>query len=523
MQEIKTVLALLVAVVALTLAAERLQIAYPIVLVVGGLAIGFIPGLPRVALEPSVVFLLFLPPILFYEGLTSSIRDLRANVRPITLLAVELVLASIAAVAYVAKTLVPGLPWSAAVLLGAIVGPTDETAAIVIAERLQIPKRLIIVIKAESLFNDAVSLVIYAVTLSAITSGRFSLPMASLQLVLSAVGGLLIGLFVGWGVGFVRRRIHNPPVENVMSLLTGFAAYLPADALHCSGVIAAITTGLYMGRHGPNFVAADTRLQNVQVRRVVLYLINGLLFVLVGLQLHGIVNSLSGFSWPHLIHDAVAIVCTVIAVRIAGVFAAVHVPRALSPSLRIRDPAPSWQQSSLVSWVGMRGGVSLAAALAIPFTIEGGRGFPDRAIIVFLTFSVTFSTLVLQGLTLPALIGRLRIAPDASENAEERSARERMLHDALARLEDLSHEPWADADVIAHIKKRYEVKLAHVGHDHGDESALDDMDVVLRVERELIATQRRTMIALRDSDDINDETMGVIQNQLDLEDVRQQR
>lgn len=272
MSPIETLFGLLAAVAALTWLAQRLKIEYPILLVVGGLILGFIPGLPRIELRPDVVFLLFLPPLLYYEAFNSSIRDFRASLRLITLNAVFLVIATVVVVAYIAHALIPGLPWAVAVVFGAIVGPTDETAAIAIASRLHVPRRLITLIKAESLFNDATSLVIFNVALVAAVTGTFSWALGAWQLFMDAVGGVAIGLAVGWLISIIRRCTDEPLLDNTVSLLSGYAAYYPADALHLSGVLAAITAGLYLGRRSYTFTSPTSRVQITAVRDMTLFL-----------------------------------------------------------------------------------------------------------------------------------------------------------------------------------------------------------------------------------------------------------
>jgi len=335
MPSVETFFGLLAVVAALTWLAQRIKVEYPILLVIGGLIIGFIPGLPTIQLNPAVVFLIFLPPLLYYEAFQSSIRDFRANLRLITLNAVFLVIVTIAAVAVVAHALIPGLPWAAAVVLGAILGPTDETAAIAIASRLNVARRLITIIKAESLFNDATSLVIYNVALVAAVTGTFSWALGLWQLFIDAVGGVCIGLAVGWLVRIIRSRLDDLLLQNTVSLLTGYAAYFPADALHFSGVLAAITAGLYLGRRVETFTSPSSRIQITAQRDITLYLINGILFILVGLQLHPILSGLSIYmAAPRLFYLALLISLTVIIVRILWAFPAVYLPRVLSRRIR---------------------------------------------------------------------------------------------------------------------------------------------------------------------------------------------
>lgn len=520
MAQIETFFGLLAAVAALTWLAQRLKIEYPILLVVGGLIIGFIPGLPTIQLNPDLVFLVFLPPLLYYEAFNSSIRDFRANLRLITLNAVFLVIVTIAAVAVVVHALVPGMPWAVAVVLGGILGPTDETAAIAIASRLNVPRRLITIIKAESLFNDATSLVIYNVALVAAVTGTFSWALGLWQLFIDAVGGVCIGLAVGWLVRLIRNHLDDLMLQNTVSLLTGYAAYFPADALHLSGVLAAITAGLYLGRSGHTFTSPSSRIQIAAQREITLYLINGVLFILIGLQLHPILSALKAQAHPHnLVMLAVAVCLTVIIVRIAWALPAVYLPRVLSSRIRANEGSPSWRNVAVASWTGLRGGVSLAAALAIPLTVASGAPFPDRELLLFLTFAVILATLVGQGLTLPALIRVLRLTADGDDR-EETLARLKATRAALAALGKLAQNPWADKLIVDDLREHLKARLAH--HEATRTRTLTDgqrnaAEALYRIRRELTDVQNREIVRLRNEGAINEATMNKLQRELDLQ------
>lgn len=524
MSPIAIIFGLLIAVVALTWVARRLGVAYPIFLVIGGLALGFVPGLPQIRLRPDIVFFLFLPPLLYYEALTSSIRDFRANARPIAFLAIGLVVVTIAAVAFVAHELIPGMSWGVAIVLGAIVGPTDEIAAIAVAHRLHVPRRLITIIEAESLFNDATSLVIYNVALGAVVTGAFSLVVGAWHLFFDAFAGAAVGLAIGYLIFTLRRRLNDPPLENTISILSGYAAYFAADSLHLSGVLAVIAAALFLGRKGSSIVSPQTRLQNREMQEIVLFLINGLLFILVGLQLHPILAGLTGSASPlTLLAYAAAVVVTVILIRIVWVFPVEYIFHFLSPRAQKQPVAKSWQESMIVAWTGMRGGVSLAAALAVPLTIDSGAAFPDRQLILYATFAVILATLVLQGLTLPVLIRVLGVTGDGSAKREELLARIKSTRAALARLENLAKEPWADPvivdDVRSHLNAayaRYKSKAENTPAPENEVRAA----AAKRIRGELSAAQRAEIVRLRDEDAINDDVMREIQHELDLEDVR---
>src|SRR5918995_7010498 len=394
MPQLEIVVGLLVAVAALATLAARIGVPYPILLVLGGSLLGFVPRLPQVKLDPDLVFLLFLPPLLYVSALFTSWRDFRANVRAISLLAVGLVLMTTFVVAAVVHA-VAGLPWAAAFVLGAIVSPTDAIAATTVAQRLGVPRRIVTILEGESLVNDATGIVAYRVAVAAVITGAFSIWEAGLQFVVGAAGGIAVGFVVGWLIVWSRQHVsEDPSVQNIISLLTPFVAYLAAEELphslwerlhdligvpadlHFSGVLAVVTTGLYLGRKGPHIISSGTRLQGYATWELITFLLNGLIFILIGLQLRSVVARLDVYSTDELIFYAFLVSLTVILVRILWVFPATYVPRWVSRRLRERDPAPPWRSVTIVAWTGMRGVISLAAALSLPFQIASGAPFP---------------------------------------------------------------------------------------------------------------------------------------------------
>ena len=524
-QSIQTVLGLLVAVGILVVIARRIHVPYPVLLVVGGLFLGLIPGIPNIELRPELVLLLFLPPLLYWDSLNTSLRDFRANLRSISLLAIGLVIATTCTVAVVAHTLV-GLSWSTAFVLGAIVSPTDTVAASAIAQRLALPRQLTTVLSDESLVNDASALVIYATAVVAVTNGSFSFLNAGLDFFKAGIGGVILGLAVAWCIGQIRRYLHDPPVENTLSLLSGFAAYIPATALGLSGVLAVLAMGIYLGRRGPTFVSSQTRVQAEQVWEIVVFLLNGLIFILIGLQLNSVLAKLTKTSVTTLIWDAIVISITVIITRLIWVFPGSYLPRFLSRRIREKDPYPSWQSTVIVGWTGMRGGVSLATALALPLVIHGKTPFPDRDIIVFLTFSVILSTLVIQGLTLPLLISRLKLPNDETADREEAKARLKAARSALTRLDELSSEDWVESEMVDDLRLHFtDQDRRFTARYHGTEDGVNQEQRATAYQRlkiELISTERHTIIELRNQGVINDEVMRKIQHDLDLEELRLQ-
>ncbi len=509
-------LGLLVALGALLALSPTLRLPLPILLVLGGVAMGFIPGLPDVALPPEVVLVAVLPPLLYSGAFFTSLRELRANKRPISLLAFGLVATTMAAVAIVVHAWV-GLPWAVAFTLGAIVSPTDALAATEITSRLGAPRRIVSIIEGESLINDGTALVLYRAAVGAALGGTFSLLDTSARVVLNVVGGLAIGLAVGWVVRQVRKRLDDPPVEVAIAVLSGYLAYLPAEAAGVSGVLAAVTIGVYMGWHTPELTNERTRLTGDAFWGILVFLVNALLFVLVGLQLHGIIDALAGVSSPRLTRDAALVCATVILVRLVWVPIFAYLPRWAFRSIRRGDPYPPWQWPALLSWVGIRGAVSLVAALALP------TDFPDRQLIVFLTFAVIVATLVLQGLTLPALIRVLGISDDGSAEREESKARIRAAEAALARLEELVADGEVRPDTAERLRGSFGFRRDRfrARFDDEDDGAIEAQSAAYqRIMRQLLDAERAALIALRNDRVIDDNVMQRVQRDLDLEAAR---
>ncbi|MEA2466357.1 MAG: monovalent cation/hydrogen antiporter [Thermoleophilaceae bacterium] len=516
------VLAVLGAVLVLIVLADRLDLPYPILLVLGGLALGFAPGIPDVRLAPDVVLLIVLPPLLYSAAFFSSLRELRSNLRSISLLAVGVVLATMAVVAVVAHAVIPGMPWEAAFVLGAIVSPTDPVAATAILQRLSVPRRVVTVVEGESLINDATALVAYRVALTAAVAGSFSLLDAGGRFVLNVVVGAAIGLAVAWVVARLRRSIENPPVEMAISISTAYFAYLPAEAIGVSGVIAAATVGVYLGWMSPQLIAPATRLQVYGVWEVTVFFLNSFLFVMIGLQLPSILQSLSGHSAGDLVLYAAVISAAVILTRIASAPFVAYLPRFLFRRVRERDPYPEWQQVALVAWTGMRGAVSLAAALALPLTTDAGQPFPQRDLIIFLTFSVILVTLLVQGLSLPFLIRRLDVHDDG-EVAAEAKARLTAAKAAIRRLDELRDEEWTRDETIERMRAMYEYRTRRFRSRFVDDDDTDYDDRSVRYQRavrEVLQAQRDAIIEMRNAGTISSETMHRIERDLDLEDSR---
>jgi monovalent cation/hydrogen antiporter len=515
--------ALLAAGLLLLVASQSIRVPYPILLVLGGLAIAFIPGMPTVQLAPNLVLVAVLPPLLYGAAYFTSLRELRANIRPILLLAIGLVLITMVAVAVAVHAVIPGLGWSGAFVLGALVSPTDPTAATSIAQRLGLPRRLIALIEGESLVNDGTALVALKFAVAAVVTGSFSLAQATGEFALNVVGGLAVGLAVGYLIRQLRRRIENPPVEITISLLSGYFAYLPARAVGVSGVIAAVTVGIYMGWHTPEVTNAQVRLQGQGVWEVVFLILNALLFALIGLQLPSIVDALSAHSTMQLIGYAALVSAVVIGARFAWIFSSGIVGHAVSRRFRREDPASSWASKTVVSWSGMRGAVSLAAALALPLTIDSGASFPNRNLIIFLTFSVILVTLVLQGLTLPGLIRVLDLEDDGLAEKEEAKARIYAAQAAIDRLGELEAEEWVRDDTAERLRRLYgfrQDRFRERFDPDGDGTIEDRSQAYQRLLRELIDAERRAVDELRRERRIDDAVMRRVIRDLDLEESR---
>jgi Na+/H+ antiporter len=516
MTEIELVLLLLVAIAAIATVARRAGVPYPIFMVLGGLALGFVPGLPRFELPPDVVFLLFLPPLLYYAAFFTSIRDFKANARPIGLLAVGLVVFTTAAVAAVVHTLLHELGWPAAFALGAIVAPPDAIAASAILRRLGVPRRLVTILEGESLLNDATALVAYRFSLAALATGAFSLADATGRFVVVAVGGVALGLAVGWGIAWLRARLSDTPVNITVSLLTPFAAYLPAEHFGLSGVLAAVTAGLFLGRRSSRLMSSETRLTGTGVWQMVVFVLNGLAFILIGLQLPLVLEALADRSFAEVLGLGIAVSAAVIAARFIWVYPATYLPRMLSASLRARDPSPPRRAVFVVGWAGMRGVVSLAAALALPFT------FPERELALFLTFFVILVTLVGQGLSLPWLINRLGVGADGDVAHDEAHARSATSEAAVARLDELASEWPTHLELIDQLRATYQHRARHVDAHHDGEPGAAEQELLehRQIRREVIEAERRAALDMRDRGIISDDVLRRIERDLDLEEVR---
>jgi Na+/H+ antiporter len=506
---------LLLALGALLVGAAMRRLPVPVLLVCGGLLLGFVPGLPRVELPPDLVLVAILPPLLYSAAFFTGLRDLHHNLRPISLLAIGLVIATTVGVAIVAHAFVDNLSWAGAFTLGAIVSPTDALAASEVARRLNLPRRVVSILEGESLVNDGLALVIYKSAVVAAVAGTFSIWSASWHLVLNIVGGIAVGLGVAYVVRQVRKRVDDPPTEVAIALLSGYLAYLPASALGVSGVLAAVTIGVYMGWYTPELTNVQTRLSGNAFWEILVFLVNALLFALVGLQLHAIASRLP--ITANLIGEAILVVAAVLVIRLIWVPIFTYVPRFLFRSVRERDPYPPWQAPVVIAWAGVRGAVSLAAALALPVDV------PQRDVIVFVTFVVILVSLIGPVVTMPGLVRLIGIEDDGGADREDAKARIKAAEAALARIEEIAEEGWANDDSLQRARGQYRFRTnrftARLTGEDGD-GAEERSVLYQRLRRELLDAERMAVLALRREGHITEEVAQRVQRDIDLEDSR---
>jgi Na+/H+ antiporter len=520
----RLILGLCVVLPTLSVAARLLNIPYPIVLVLGAIPLGYLPGVPNVELDPDLVLVIFLPPLLYVAAFFADLRALRADARALSLTAIGLVLVTTCAVAVVGHELID-LPWAVGFALGAIVSPTDPVAATTIGRQLGVPRRLVAVIEGESLVNDSSALIAYRVAVAAAIGGSFSLFDASVDFVAAVLGGIAVGLVVGALVAEVRRRLDDVPVEITISLFTGFAAYLPAEALGVSGVLAAVTAGVFLGWVAPRVSTAQMRMQGTAVWEFIVFLLNGVLFVLIGLQLPSILDAVAGIDEVTLAGYALATIAAVVGTRFLWLFTTPYILRALDRRPSQVERRVGAAPRVVMAWAGMRGAVSLAAALSLPLEVNAGAPFPDRELVIFLAYSVVLFTVVVQGLTLPVLIRRLGVVDDgAEEEAEEQAARIAAAEAALEALDGLAEEEWTREDTVERMRALYAFRRRRFATLRGD---LEDQDGIVdrslayqRLMHDVIEAQRAAIVRMRNEGLISADVMRRVERDLDLEETR---
>ncbi|MGH2701345.1 MAG: Na+/H+ antiporter [Actinomycetota bacterium] len=516
--------ALFVSAAGLNVLARWLDVPYPIPLVLGGLLLGLVPGMPDVELDPDLVLLIFLPPLLYSAASFSDLAALRADARAISMSAIGLVLVTIAIVGVIAHEAI-GLPWAVSFALGAIVAPTDPAAATAIMRRLGAPRRVVNLVEGESLVNDASALVAYRVAVSAAVGGTFSAFDATIDFVGAVAGGIAIGLVTGWVVAQIRRRVDDPTTGTAISLLTGYAAFLPAEELHVSGVLAAVTAGLYMGWYAPSIVSPEGRLQSGATWDVLTFLLNAALFILIGLQLPVIVDGLDAYSLSEAIAYAALICATVVGTRFLWLFTMPYVLRTVDRRPQQRERRIGAAPRIVIGWAGMRGAVSLAAALALPLETDAGAALPGRDLILFITFALILFTVVVQGLTLPVLLRRLGVRMEESEvEREEAKARYVAAQAGIARIEELRTVEWTNEDTIDRMRGLREFRIRRLKVRMGkmeDEDGVEERSLAYqRLLHEIYAAERAALIQLRNDGGIGTDAINRVMRELDLEESR---
>ena len=518
-------LLLIVGSCAIAALARRRGVAAPILLVLTGLAASYIPGVPEFRLNPDLILFAVLPPLVYTTALESSYLNLRDNVRTLALLSVGLVLFTAVVVGGAARLDVPGLPVAAAITLGAILAPTDAVTTASIGRQLHLPRRLLTVITGESMLNDGTALTVYAVAVSAASAAVATpSPLSAVgSLVTISIGGIVVGLVLGVLIHRLRMRLRDPLVESALSLLTPFAAYLAADSLHVSGVLAVVVTGLYLGHHAGQAHFA-TRLQDMAVWRVATFVLESVAFALIGLQLRPVLQDVGTQNPARLAAEAAVVLGAVIVARIVWVFPSIYLPRWLVPRIRVQDPAPGWQATFVLSWAGLRGVISLAAAAALSSDV------PQRNLLVFLTFTTVLGTLLVQGLTLPVLIRRLGVQAGPEEHradvVAQATAQEAASEAGLRRLEELAAEDPAGAppEVVERLRRLAEYRQAGAwerlpGSEAGADGGPAPSAAFRRLRREMTTAERAEFIRLRDERQIDDEVLDEVLHHLDLEEA----
>ena len=516
--------ALFVSAAGLNAVANWLRVPYPIPLVLGGLALGLVPGIPHVQLDPDLVLLVFLPPLLYASAIFADLRALRQDARVIGLNAIGLVLATTAIVAVIGHEVLD-LPWAMAFALGAIVSPTDPAAATAVMRRVGAPRRLVNILEGESLFNDATALVAYRIALAAAVGETVSAGGALTEFLREAGGGIVIGLVVGWIISQIRRRVSDVNTELTISLFSAYGAFVPADQAGVSSVLAVVACGVYLSYRAPEISSPESRMLANGLWSTLAFLLNAALFILIGLQLPVIVDGLSGRPAGEVIGYAAAVCAAVIVVRFAWNFIVTFLIRAIDrrPSQVARRA--SWRSRVVGSWAGMRGAVSLAAALALPLRTHAGAPLPGRELIQFITFALILVTVVGQGLTLPWLIRRLRAVEDGTEEErEELRARLVIARAALDRVGELEEEDWTRDATVDRVRRLYEFRQRRFKIRAGkieDEDGLEESSLAYqRMMHEIYAAQRHALVGLRNSREISSDVMRRVERELDLEESR---
>ncbi len=505
-----------------SLLARRIDVAPAILLLLAGIALAFVPGMPPVELPPELVLLLVLPPLIYSASVAMSWREFKYNLRPIILLAVGCVIFTAAAVAAAVHYLI-GLPWQDGFLSGAIVAPTDAVAPLAVARKLNIPRRILVILEGEGLANDATALILYRFAVAAIASGTFSLSEATGEFAAIVAGEIAFGIGVGWLSLRARQRSRDPQIEITLSLLTPYVAFWIPEHLGGSGVIATVACGLYVSWNGPLLISSATRLQGIFFWDLVIYLIEGLLFLLTGFQMRSLFEKSKAFPLHDILFATAIVTAIVVIARFVWVYPATYLPRWASKSLRARDPASPWQWIFILSFAGVRGAVSLAAALALPFALANGEAFPNRDLILFVAFGVILITVLGMGLSLPAVVRWLGVAQAGrnehfTEHESEIAARREALGAALKSLDSIAEDRELSGEIVGLLRARHEIRVSQLP-DSLDPEKHDVSATGTELTRELIVVERKFIHQLLRDGRITDETRRRIERDLDLEEA----
>jgi monovalent cation/hydrogen antiporter len=511
----------------LTMLSAKLRIAYPILLVIAGLLISFIPGIPVISLQPDLVFLIFLPPLLYAAAWNTSWKDFWQYKRPIIMLAFGLVIFTSAAVAFTAHSMIPDFSLALGFLLGGIISPPDAVAATSVLQNLNMPRRIVSILEGESLINDASSLIIFRVSLAAILTGQFFFWKTTGDFFIVAIMGIIIGIAIAHVLYAVHKFLPTTgSIDTAITIISPYIMYITAEHFHFSGVMAVVSGGLFLSFRSHEIFSYNSRIQAYSFWQTLVFLLNGLVFILIGLQLPSITQGLEKYSVTSVIVYSVVISLITICIRILWMFPGAYLPRILSKKIRMREKRPSWQAVFVIGWSGMRGVVSLASALAVPLTLSDGSQFPHRNLILFITFIVILFTLVLQGLSLPFLIRILKVKDDEAENAQEQelAVRLRLATAALEYMQSEHGDDLGDVDAFRRLKERYERMIEIVNKRLlKEEDAASSASFLPRYRRmliEIVSVRRKELQKLRSENIFSEELLKSKEWELDLEEAR---
>jgi CPA1 family monovalent cation:H+ antiporter len=519
MGPLQVILFLILSAVALGWVARHFKFPYPIALVIGGGLLGFVPRLPQPQFDPQFTLVLVLPPILYQAALLTSWREFKSNIRPIGLLAIGLVLATTLAVGATLKLLIPDIPWAAAFTLGAIVSPPDAVAATAILSRLNMPRQVVTILEGESLVNDATGLVIYKFAVAAVLTGVFSLWQAGAELLGVAAGGIIVGFLMGQFFVVVHKYLGDAFIEVLTTLAVPYVAYIAAESLHVSGVLAVVAAGIVRGRYAPEIVSAEMRIIARSVWNLLVFVLNSLVFILIGLQLSAIVARLTDYTVAQLFFYGTFVSAVAIVVRFAWVYPAIYLPPVFRTMLGQSVPAPREGEVFIMSWCGMRGIVSLAAALALPQMLTDGSPFPERDLIIFLTFVVIAVTLVIQGLSLKPLIRRLQVGKDWSLQEEQQRAKMALGKAAIAAIDSVVAKDGIPNELAERIRAEFAEQIT-LAVPEGLVLRHSGADDAKRLRAAAVKAERQELIRLWRENLISDEVLHKIEEHLDYQESR---